>query len=148
MIIIGTNFHDTSFTPKSRKPPVRIFHSEMGGHLGINKTFHKLKQHFFATSALKKLEDYLNSCETCNFRKNPQIYPNPAMGRTPKVRFPFDIVSFDLYGTIVGLPTSNKGHICVLSVISHFSGFMFAKLLKNQSAYTTSKALARTFFIL
>ena len=94
------------------------------------------------------MEDYENSCETCNFRKNPQIYPNPAMGRTPKVRFPFDIVSCDLYGTSGGLPTFNKGHICVLSVIGHFSGFMFAKSLKNQSAYTTSKALARIFFFI
>jgi len=58
-------------------------------------------------------------------------------------KFPFDIISFDLYG---GLPISNNGHVCVLSVVGHFSGFTFAKALKDQSASTTSKALAKVFF--
>jgi len=40
---------------------------------------------------------------------------------------------------------SNEGHTCVLSVIDHFSGFAFAKPLKNQSAYATSKVLAKIF---
>ena len=91
------------------------------------------------------LKNYVNTCEPCNLKKNPQIYPSPTIGRTPTARFPFDIVSFDLYGTSGGLPTSNKGHTCVLSVIDHFSGFTFAKLLKNQSAFATSKALAKMF---
>ena len=117
----------------------------MGGHIGIDKTFHRLKQYFSVTSALTKLKNYVNNCETFNLRKNPQVYPSPTIGRTPTARFRFDIVSFDLYGTSGGLPMSNKGHTCVLSVIYHFSGFTFAKLLKNQSAYTTSTALAKIF---
>jgi hypothetical protein len=77
--------------------------------------------------------------------KNSQAYPNPPKGRFPVARFPFDIVSFDLYGTSGGLPVSNRGHTCILSVIDHFSGFTFAKALKNQGAYATSKALAKLF---
>ena len=91
------------------------------------------------------MKNYVNTCETCNLRKTPQIYPNPTIGRTPKARFPFDIVSFDLYGTSGGLPTSNNGNTCVISVIDNFSGFTFAKPLKKQRAYTTSKALAKIF---
>ena len=67
------------------------------------------------------------------------------MERKPITRFPFDIVSLDLYGTSSELSTSNKGHTCILSVIDNFSGFTLAIRLKNQSAYTTSKALARIF---
>ena len=33
----------------------------------------------------------------------------------------------------------------MLSVIDHFTGFTFAKALKNQRAYTTTKALAKLF---
>ena len=44
-----------------------------------------------------------------------------------------------------GLPMSNEGHTCVLSVIDHFSGFALTKPLKNQSAYATSKVLAKIF---
>jgi transposase InsO family protein len=67
------------------------------------------------------------------------------MGRVPIARFPFDIVSFHLKGTIGGLPVSNRGHTCILLAIDHFSGFTFAKVLKNQGAYATSKALAKVF---
>ena len=73
-------------------------------------------------------------------RKNPQIYPNPAIERMPTAKF-----LFDLYGTSGGLPKSDKGHTCVLSVIDHFSGFTFARPLKNRGAYVTSKALAKIF---
>ena len=129
------------------KPAFEFFHSDVGVHLGLDKSFRRLKQYFFVTSALTKLKNYVNTCETSNLRKNNQIYSNPTIGRTPTARFPFDIVSFDLYGTSGGLPTSNKGHTCVLSIIDHFSGFTFAKPLKNQSAYATSKALAKYFLI-
>jgi transposase InsO family protein len=67
------------------------------------------------------------------------------MGRAPVARIPFDIVSFDLYGASEGLPVSNRGHTCIISVIDHFSGFTFAKALKNQGAYATNKALAKLF---
>jgi len=101
--------------PKSLENPVfEFFHSDMGGDLGINQTFHRLKQHFFVTSALTELEDYVNRSKIYNLRKNPKIYPNPAMRRTPNARFLFDIVSFDLYGTRGGLITFKKGHTCVL----------------------------------
>ena len=145
----NNNRNQTSIVPVLpqilEKPACKFFHSEVGGHLGIDKTFHKLKKYFFVTSALTKLKYFVNTLETCNLRKNPQIYPNLTIGRTPTARFPFDIVCFDLYGTSGGLPTSNKGHTCILSVIDHFSGFTFAKPLKNQGAYVTSIALAKIF---
>ena len=31
------------------KPAFEFFHSEVGGHLGIDNTFHRLKQYFFVT---------------------------------------------------------------------------------------------------
>ena len=99
----NNNRNQTSIVPVLpqilEKPAFGFFHSEVGGHLGIDKTFHKLKQYFFVTSALTKLKNYVTPCVTCNLRKNPQIYPNPAIGRMPTARFLFDIVSFDLYGT-------------------------------------------------
>jgi len=53
------NFETTAF---------EFFHSEMGGQLRVNKTFHKLKQYFFVPSALAKLKDLINGCETFNLR--------------------------------------------------------------------------------
>ena len=35
--------------------------------------------------ALTKVKNYINVLETCNLMKNPQIYPNPAMGRTASI---------------------------------------------------------------
>jgi len=64
--------------------------------------------------------------------------PAPLMGRTFVARFPFNNISIDPY-------VSNRGHTCVLLVISHFSGFTFSKALKNPGTYATSKALAKLF---
>jgi len=36
------------------KPAFEFFHSEIGGHLGVDKTFRRLKQYFFVTSAFTK----------------------------------------------------------------------------------------------
>ena len=105
----------------------------------------ELKQYFFVTSALTKLKNYVNTCETCNLRKNPQIYPNPTIGRTPTARFPFDIVSFDLYGT-----SRRITHVQQRTYLRTFSNrsffwFHISKPLKTKSAYATSKALAKIF---
>ena len=119
-----TNRNQTSKIPVLPQnlivPAFEYFHSDIGGHLGVTKTFHKLKQYFYVPSAITKLKEFVSTCEACNLRKIPQAYPNPPMGRVPVAKYPFDIISFDLYETSGALPVSSRGHTCILSVIDHF----------------------------
>ena len=55
------------------KPAFEFFYSEVGGHLGIDKTFHRLKQYFFVTSALTMLKHYVNNCETHYKKKSSNL---------------------------------------------------------------------------
>ena len=75
------NRNQTSIIPvlpeKLIMPAFEYFYSDIGGHLGVTKTFHKLKQYFYVPTALTKLKEYVSACEKCNLRKNPQAYPNP-----------------------------------------------------------------------
>jgi hypothetical protein len=76
-----TNRKQTSIIPVLPQnlviPAFEYFHSDIGGHLGITKTFHKLKQYFYVPSALTKLKDFVSTCEACNLRKKPKPILTP-----------------------------------------------------------------------
>ena len=66
-MIAEANRNQTSVIPvlpqKLIIPAFEYFHSDIGGHLGITKTFHKLKQYFYVPSALTKLR-------LCKYRRS------------------------------------------------------------------------------
>jgi hypothetical protein len=53
--------------PESLKEEIKTFYHDVPtvGHLGIDKTLEKIKQHFYWPSIKDYVTEYCNSCESC-----------------------------------------------------------------------------------
>jgi hypothetical protein len=65
--------------PESLKEEIKTFYHDVPtvGHLGIDKTLEKIKQHFYWPSIKDYVTEYCNSCESCAACK-PSISKNEA----------------------------------------------------------------------
>ena len=48
----------------------------MSGHLGINKTYHKILNHFFWPGLTSDVSQHYKSCHTCQMVTNPATHDN------------------------------------------------------------------------
>lgn len=82
--------------PKSLRNDImnEIHAGTSGGHLGIYKTFRKLKERFYWPGYWKDTSEWCRTCEACNGCKTPS--PKPLAALNPiSVKFPMQMVAVD-----------------------------------------------------
>ena len=103
--------------PKSyRHEILSIAHeSPMSGHLGINKTYHKIINHFYWPGLKSDVSKYCKTCHTCQMVGKPnqtiskaQLQPIPAFDE------PFSRILIDCVGP---LPRTKSGNEYLLTII-------------------------------
>ena len=111
----------------------------LSGHLGVNKTLHKVQQKYFWNNMEKDCKQYIRSCDQCQRHKpnapNPKNRPlNPSLPTNPNT-----IVAIDLIGP---LPTSNRNHNKYAAVmVDNFTKWCVVTPLKNKEAGTVAEAI-------
>lgn len=86
------------------------------------------------------IKNYVASCEKCTMGKRSK-FERPAplqVFDTPK--YPFYRLSTDIIGP---LQRTDKGHLYCLLFTDHYSKFLIGFAIKNQSADTVAKCLAK-----
>ncbi|HEY9759020.1 MAG TPA: RNase H-like domain-containing protein, partial [Oculatellaceae cyanobacterium] len=105
--------------PKKMKSVVlaALHDSPLTGHLGHQKTMHRLYPRFFWWGMEKDTQRYIDACKTCRLTK---ITPPRRQGLHPlfTVTKPFDTVHFDFIGP---LPKSKQGNEYIAVAIDRFS---------------------------
>ena len=97
-----------------RQNVLRMCHDDMGGgHLGIKKTWPKIKERFYWATMYKDTVRWLKSCRLCAMRKTPKVTKIP-LGIIDEADKPFDMVGVDLLGPLPETPRGNK-YACVFS---------------------------------
>ena len=130
--------------PKSyRREILSLAHSlPLGGHLGINKTFHKLTRQFYWPGVRKDVSTFCRTCHTCQVvGKSSKTHvaplrPIPAFGE------PFSRVIIDCVGP---LPKTRSGNQYMLTIMCASTRFPEAVPLRNIKAPTIAKALIKFF---
>ena len=134
----GSTSHQQLVLPaKYRAEMCRQFHDlPMAGHVGRRKTVRQLSRRFYWHKMAEDVRWWIKTCETCQKRKCPQAWPRAPLQQflsgMPNERVAMDIVDH--------LQITNKENVCVLTITDHFTKYVKAIALPNQTAETVASA--------
>ena len=131
--------------PKSyRHEILSIAHeSPMSGHLGINKTYHKIVNHFYWPGLKSDVSKYCKTCHTCQMVGKPnQTIPKAQLQPIPAFDEPFSRILIDCVGP---LPRTKSGNEYLLTIMCTSTRFPEAILLRNIKTKSIVKALIKFF---
>ena len=127
-----------------RKEVMSLAHeSPMAGHLGVNKTYHKLLSHFFWPKMKRDVAEFCRTCHVCQMVGKPNkpipvapLKPIPACGE------PFSEVIIDCVGP---LPKTTAGNKYLLTIMCKATRFPEAVPLRNIKAPKIVDSLVKFF---
>ena len=116
-----------------------VHESPMSGHLGINKTYHRIINHFYWPGLKSDVSKYCKTCHTCQMVGKPnqtipkaQLQPIPAFSR----------ILIDCVGP---LPRTKSGNEYLLTIMCTSTCFPEAIPLRNIKTKSIVKALIKFF---
>lgn len=99
-------------------------------HQGIEYTINLAKGRVFWPSITVQIKEKVQNCDICmKFSRNQQ---NPPMLSHETAKYPFEIVSMDVFETKL-----NERNKRFLIIVDHYSDFFFVEELKDMEAKTT-----------
>ena len=131
--------------PSSYRPHIlSLAHdTPMSDHLGINKMYQRILEHFYWPNLRKDVVEFCRSCHTCQVVGKPnQTLPKAPLQHIPALEEPFSRVIIDCVGP---LPKTKSGNQYLLTVMCASTRFPEATPLRNISAKTIVKALIKFF---
>ena len=115
----------------------------MSGHLGVNKTYHKILNHFYWPGLKTEVSNYCRSCHTCQVVGKPnQVIPKAGLQPIPAFDEPFSRIIIDCVGP---LPKTKSGNEYLLTIMCASTRFPEAIPLRNIKTKTIVKALVKFF---
>ncbi len=117
--------------------------SLLAGHLGVNKTYHKILQNFYWPALQTDVRDYCRTCHTCQLVGKPnQVIHKYPLQPIPAFDEPFSRVMIDCVGP---LPQTKSGFKYLLTIMCTSTRFPEAIPLRNIKAKTIMEALTKFF---
>ena len=115
----------------------------MSGHLGVNKTYHKILNHFYWPGLKSDVSQFCKSCHTCQMVGKPnQTIPKAHLQPIPAFDEPFSRIIIDCVGP---LPKTKAGHENLLTIMCASTRFPEAIPLRNIKTKNIVKALVKFF---
>ncbi|GFT58376.1 retrovirus-related Pol polyprotein from transposon 412 [Trichonephila clavipes] len=117
----GKTFRWQLVLPRSRIPEVlkELHGSPTGGHFGVMKTLHRVRERFCWGKVRADVEQWCKSCDACSARKGPKIRSRGKLHRY-NVGAPFERIAFDILGplprTASGSPHRSGGCSAALDI--------------------------------
>ena len=117
--------------------------SPMSGHLGINKTYHKIINHFYWPGLKSDVSKYCKTCHTCQMVGKPnQTIPKAQLQPISAFDEPFSRILIDCVGP---LPRTKSGNEYLLTIMCTSTRFPEAIPLRNIKTKSIVKALIKFF---
>ena len=115
----------------------------MSGHLGVNKTYHTILNHFYWPGLKSDVSHHCKSCHTCQMvGKSNQTIPKAHLQPIPAFDEPFSRIMIDCVGP---LPKTKSVCQYLLTIICASTRFSEAIPLRNIKTKTIVKALVKFF---
>ncbi|GFT11289.1 retrovirus-related Pol polyprotein from transposon 412 [Trichonephila clavipes] len=137
----GKTFRWQLVLPRSRIPEVlkELHGSPTGGHFGVMKTLHRVRERFFWGKVRADVEQWCKSCDACAARKGPKIRSRGKLHRY-NVGAPFERIAFDILGP---LPRTASGNKYLLVVMDYFTKWPEVYPIPDQEAPTVAEAVVQ-----
>ena len=115
----------------------------LGGHLGEDKMYSKLRERFYWPGSSKDVKNWCSTCSVCASRKS--VTPNNrAALNTIRAGYPMQVIAVDILGP---LPDSALGNRYVLVAMDYFTRWAEAYAIPNQEAETIAEKLVSQLFL-
>ena len=127
-----------------RKEILHLAHaSPMAGHMGINKTYQRILNHFYWPRLKKDVTQFCKSCRVCQMIGKPnQPIPAAPLQPIPICGEPFSHVLIDCVGPF---PKTKSGNCYLLTIVFKFTRFPEAIPLRNIKASKIVPSLVKFF---
>ena len=113
----------------------------ISGHLGIRKTYKKVKHSFMWYKRYVDTKLYVKTCSSCNRNKKTNKKPRFNLGQY-HASTPLEKVHIDLLGPF---PTSTNGNNYILSIVDQFTKWIEIFPVKSQTSEETAKTIVDGF---
>lgn len=115
-----------------REELLKSYHNDItAGHLGVNKTFHRLADRFYWPRMRQDIKNYVTACHTCQQYKISNLGPSGHMAIREPVLTPFKMICADLAGP---LPMTPEKYRYVLTIVDLATKYVIAKPLRTATA--------------
>ncbi|KAJ8045955.1 hypothetical protein HOLleu_09080 [Holothuria leucospilota] len=137
-------YHQIVVPRTYRREILSIAHEmPFAGHLGVNKTYHRILNHFYWPKLKSDVAKFCKTCHSCQMVGKPnQNIPAAPLKPVPAFEEPFSRVIIDCVGP---LPKSRAGHQYILTIMCASTRFPEAIPLRNIKARTVLQALLKFF---
>ncbi|KAJ8026967.1 hypothetical protein HOLleu_31953 [Holothuria leucospilota] len=137
-------YHQIVVPRTYRREILSIAHEmPFAGHLGVNKTYHRILNHFYWPKLKSDVAKFCRTCHSCQMVGKPnQNIPAAPLKPIPAFEEPFSRVIIDCVGP---LPKSRAGHQYILTIMCASTRFPEAIPLRNIKARTVLQALLKFF---
>ena len=134
-IVVPTVYRSEIFSLAHKTP--------MSGHLGVNKTYHKILNHFYWLGLKTDVSNYCRSCHTCQVVGKPnQVIPKAGLQSVPAFDEPFSRIIIDCVGP---WPKTKSGNEYLLTIMCASTRFPELIPLSNIKTKTILNALVKFF---
>jgi hypothetical protein len=116
-----------------------------GAHLGINKTYEKIKNKYYWETMYSDIKNYISSCDKCERRKTKLMYHSLPIGSIPFPSHPFECLGIDILGPLPETDITHNKYILV--VVDYFTRWPIAFPLTNARGKTIATVLVEKVFL-
>ena len=111
------------------------------GHMGITKTFLRIRKSFIWYNMSRDVELFVKSCHVCNRSKKAKTKAKAGLGQY-HVGSPLECVHVDILGPFT---PSTKGNQYVLMIVDQFTKWLECFPLPHQNAEETARCMVDVF---
>ena len=117
------------------------YHSDIsGGHLGLEKTYAKIRSRYYWANSYKETADFVLKCDTCNRRMLRKRQAELQDNIQPT--YPFECIGIDTVGPY---PMSKQGNCYLITIVDWFSSWIEAFPVPNKEAKTIARIILEQF---
>jgi hypothetical protein len=124
---------------------LQAYHNSLtAGHLGINKTWNKIRDRYFWPRMYNQIKEYVLSCLKCKQFKIDRTRPTGKLQPIEPPTGVLDLMGLDFIGPV---PQSSNGNKYILVCTDYLSRYAITQATPNCTAETAAKFLVKQIIL-
>ena len=116
--------------------------SAVGGHKGIAKTYHRVRERYFWPGIKEDISEYVRTCEECQKRKLVRVKTRQPMKISTTPSRAFEVLEMDIVGR---LPVAVSGNKYILTLQCNLTKYSDTLPIPDMTAEMVAMALVHDF---